>query len=258
MSTDPRDLDTGAITADAIGEHRSTKWRWVALLMALVAVTAIAYSITDFVSQRDDAKAGEKGAKQNTRIVGGQATDLADTVLDVCKAGGKDAIPLREAGLCGKATETKKVVDDQTNSTPTPTAGPPELRYVPVSDQRLDAFVSSSVLRYCASHNDCQGDDAPATTAQQLRDALGPQLPDVLLALCGGSCNGKDGQSITGPKGDSVKGDEGDPAPVVTRSYCNADDEFVFEFSDGSSLVVEDSDCRVDSIVPNPEPTATE
>lgn len=233
MQNDPREMNTDDLEAAAVhaGHISNRRMRLLTAIFAIVAAAALAFSITGFVEARDSAQTGEQTAQQETRDIKLPADDLVNRVLEACKGDNPRAKGVRDAGLCGQASETKA-----------------QIKQVITRPARPGAT----------------GDRGPAGIA----GALGLEGPRGLRGLPGGpGMNGSDGQ--TGAPGESIKGESGvdgkdgaagkdgsdatngKDAPTITNITCDATTG-VFTFSNDSTIRV-DNMCAA-PLVPVPAP----
>lgn len=175
-------------------------WVVAALIVLIVALGANAYVIRtgQLVDQKADTTSAVKSADQ----AASEGKAFPDDVLAVCGAGGRAAKALIDADLCGKASATKKNIDEIVKDTP---AAPSStnttttiVRRETIPMSTLTAVVRSSVDS--ALLESCGADGC--------RDGVDGVSPPPILPS-----PGKDGQAGgAGPKGDTgAKGDKGDP-----------------------------------------------
>ncbi len=123
---------------------------------------------------------------------------------------------------------------------------PPSVRFLPVPGQ--------------------QGEEGPPPSFAAVLDAVDRLLADALVASCGGSCRGEDGESIQGPPGETVvgqKGDvgetgqkgetgaKGDPGRGVRSAVCGDDGRWTVTYTDDTTS----DGGRCLPLAPDPEPT---
>ena len=89
----------------------------------------------------------------------------------------------------------------------------------------------------------------PAKSKKQVLQALSAHAAGLTGATGATGSDGKDGTE--GSKGDP--GTPGKDAPVIVSAVCNSEDKIVLGLSNGTTVTVADSDCRVSELEPPTE-----
>lgn len=230
----------------------SQRWLWIAVIILFIASSSqFTMAFLDQQSQKDKAQVAVVDERDQKDAVVDKASTLAQQVTTACaESKGKALRDLREAGLCKQAADTKATITRALDpSTPTPTTTGPSQAQVNAAVRLILAGIDTR------GATGADGKRGPAPTLAQLAQAV------VQYCATRDDCSG-----IQGAKGDTgdtgAKGDTGSPgsagsnganAPTIQTATCDADDHIVFGLSDGTSVVVAGSDCRVD-LLPEPDP----
>lgn len=236
--------------------------RWSRRIVAALAVALVLMGGAWFYTAAQDRDAEAEradSAEQAGEQIAGDALDLADQIDAACalEDGDPDRELLRDSGLCQRANQVQRTVEDgPVNSPPRP--GTPGAR----------------------------GPAGPPPTLLQVTAATEALIDDALAVVCDGDCKGEPGESIEGPRGEpgeSIQGERGEPgqsiqgpkgdkgdrgetgergpagadAPTITFIECDGITPFTLTFglSDGSTY---DVSCGFIEPIPEPEPTPSE
>jgi hypothetical protein len=172
-------------------------------VIAVLTVLIVALGVNAYLIQT--GRLDKQEDKTAAAVVGGKhvadaGQSLADEVLAACAAGGKQTKALSEAGLCGKASTTKKDISDTVKDVPAVPAGSTTtiVRRETVPTGTIVAIVNSAlrdaVVASCGTDGCRDG-----------KNGADSQVPGPASTVPGPA------STVPGPEGDTgPKGEKGD------------------------------------------------
>lgn len=205
QNSDPRGMDTHDIEAAAVHQGRlsNPRLRLLTGVFAVITAASLAFGVTGFVQQRNDA---QQSAQSTNRA----ATSLADQVLKACAGQGQQSNLLRRRGLCVQAADTKQQAKKSQTAAPQPVT-----RYVPIAGPRgfpgLPGPDGKTVV----------GPKGDSITGPQGDTVIGPQGKEGDVGADGpAGTAGKDSATV-GPQGATGPGPTDAQVAAAVAAYCD-------------------------------------
>lgn len=236
---------------------KPSQWAlWLAVgFTIIISSAAFLNGYLNEKTEKESAQADKATAQVQAADAAGEGQLLADEVLQVCRAGGKEAKALSAAGLCGKASTTKENIDETVKDAPASSSSTTIVRRETVPIATLTAIVSSAVddalLASCGADGCRDGQDSTIP---------GPQGPASTVPGPQGEPGVPGQQGATGPKGDTgptgadgqpgPAGPQGEPGRSITDAQCGDDGRWSITYSDGATS--DGGTCRAVDVLPAP------
>lgn len=231
--------------------------RWLSALMLFAALACLAWTIWSINTSKQEADDATMSANA-----------LADQVEQACDEG---SVKVDGRDICVKAQQVKKNVD-QSQAGP---AGPPGPRGMPGSRSTVPGPAGKpgqdgqdSDIPGPAGQPGGQGEQGGQGAPGEDSDIPGPAgqagAPGKDSTIPGPAGakgeRGEKGESIVGPPGakgePGSKGEKGSSGRGISDVTCTADSDWLFEFTDGTSVTVA-GPCRAQQAVPPPTTAPT-